>query len=159
MPSSRGSSQPRDQTHISCISCFGRQVLYHQRHLGSPREVMCITNWRREVLKIWALKIKHFGDRFSFMDTKGIERCENQSLTMEQGLCRRKEHKIFIEQLVPEQKANQSLIKQLAIVPSCSTGNSCILAMEEIRIIYRLISFHFLLLREAQGKVPYQEVH
>ena len=33
MPSSRGSSQPRDQIHVSCI---GRQVLYHQRHLGSP---------------------------------------------------------------------------------------------------------------------------
>jgi len=26
MPSSRGASQPRDQTHISCI---GRWVLYH----------------------------------------------------------------------------------------------------------------------------------
>ena len=33
MPSSRGSFQPRDQTHISCI---GRQVLYHQHHLGNP---------------------------------------------------------------------------------------------------------------------------
>ena len=29
MPSSRGSSQPRDQTHVSCISCIGRQILYH----------------------------------------------------------------------------------------------------------------------------------
>ena len=29
MPSSRGSSQPRDQTHISDVSCIGRQVLYH----------------------------------------------------------------------------------------------------------------------------------
>ena len=28
MPSSRGSSQPRDQTHVSYISCIGRQVLY-----------------------------------------------------------------------------------------------------------------------------------
>ena len=36
MPSSRGSSQSRDQTHISYISCIGRQVLYHQHHLGSP---------------------------------------------------------------------------------------------------------------------------
>ena len=27
--SSRGSSQPRDQTHISCVSCIGRWVLYH----------------------------------------------------------------------------------------------------------------------------------
>ena len=25
----RGSSQPRDQIHVSCISCIGRQVLYH----------------------------------------------------------------------------------------------------------------------------------
>ena len=27
---SRVSSQPRDQTHVSCISCFGRQILYHR---------------------------------------------------------------------------------------------------------------------------------
>ncbi|KAB0361967.1 hypothetical protein FD754_006123 [Muntiacus muntjak] len=29
MPSSRGSSRLRDQTHISYVSCIGRQVLYH----------------------------------------------------------------------------------------------------------------------------------
>ena len=29
IPFSRGSSQPRDQTHISYISCIGRQVLYY----------------------------------------------------------------------------------------------------------------------------------
>ena len=29
MPSSRRSSHPRKQTHISYISCMGRQVLYH----------------------------------------------------------------------------------------------------------------------------------
>ena len=29
MPSSRCSSQPRDQTHASCVSCIGKQVLYH----------------------------------------------------------------------------------------------------------------------------------
>ena len=28
-PSSRGSSWPRDQTHVSYVSCIGRQVLYH----------------------------------------------------------------------------------------------------------------------------------
>ena len=28
MPSYRGSSQPRDQTHISCVPCVGRWVLY-----------------------------------------------------------------------------------------------------------------------------------
>ena len=36
MASSRGSSHPRDWTCVSCVSCVGRQFLYHQRHLGSP---------------------------------------------------------------------------------------------------------------------------
>ena len=40
MPSSRGSSQPRDQTHSSYISCTGREVLYHQHCLGSPLVVI-----------------------------------------------------------------------------------------------------------------------
>ena len=31
---SRGSSQPRDWTCISYVSCIGRQVLYHDRCLG-----------------------------------------------------------------------------------------------------------------------------
>ena len=26
---SRGSSRPRDQTHVSCVSCTGREILYH----------------------------------------------------------------------------------------------------------------------------------
>ena len=32
----RGFSRPRNQTHISHVSCIGRQVLYLWRHLGSP---------------------------------------------------------------------------------------------------------------------------
>ena len=36
MPSSRGSSWPRDWTRFSCISCIGRWVLYHKHHPGSP---------------------------------------------------------------------------------------------------------------------------
>ena len=36
MPSSRESSQPRDQTCISYVFCIGRWVLYHLRHQGSP---------------------------------------------------------------------------------------------------------------------------
>ena len=32
---SRGSSWPRIRPHISCISCFGRQVLYHWATQGS----------------------------------------------------------------------------------------------------------------------------
>ncbi|CAI9167020.1 unnamed protein product [Rangifer tarandus platyrhynchus] len=29
LPFSRGSSRPRDQTHVSCITCIGRWILYH----------------------------------------------------------------------------------------------------------------------------------
>ena len=36
MSSSRGSFQPRDRTHVSYVSYIGRQVLYHECHLGSP---------------------------------------------------------------------------------------------------------------------------
>ena len=32
---SRGSSQPRNWTHVSCTSCIGWSVLYHRRHRGS----------------------------------------------------------------------------------------------------------------------------
>ena len=35
MPSSRGSSLPGDGTHISCVSCTGRCVLYYWYHVGS----------------------------------------------------------------------------------------------------------------------------
>ena len=34
--SSRGSSPSKDQTHVSCVSCTGRWILSHWRHLGSP---------------------------------------------------------------------------------------------------------------------------
>ena len=35
MPSSRGSSQPTDQTGIFCISCIGRWILYLPSNRGS----------------------------------------------------------------------------------------------------------------------------
>ena len=34
MPSSRGSSQPRDRTCISFVYCIDRQILYHLSHQG-----------------------------------------------------------------------------------------------------------------------------
>ena len=38
---SRGSSPPRDQTHVFYVWCTGRKVLYHQHHL-SPRQLSFI---------------------------------------------------------------------------------------------------------------------
>ena len=47
MPSSLGSSQPRDQTCISYVSCIGRQVLYSTTweapiYLRSPEYCECL---------------------------------------------------------------------------------------------------------------------
>ena len=39
---SRGSSWPRDLTHVSYVSCIGRQVLYHKCYLGSPILIIII---------------------------------------------------------------------------------------------------------------------
>ena len=36
----RGCSWHRDQTCISCISCFGREILYLLHHLGSPLDLL-----------------------------------------------------------------------------------------------------------------------
>ena len=35
-PFSRGSSQPRDRIHVSCISCIGRLILYHWATWEAP---------------------------------------------------------------------------------------------------------------------------
>ena len=39
--SSRGSSQPRNRTHISSVSCVGRQLLYH----CATQEVLILCDW------------------------------------------------------------------------------------------------------------------
>ena len=40
LSSSRGSSQLRDRTSISCVSFIGRWVLYHKHHLGSSWNII-----------------------------------------------------------------------------------------------------------------------
>ena len=41
MPSSGGSFPPRDQTHVSCISCIGRRILYQvYRLINAPVSYM-----------------------------------------------------------------------------------------------------------------------
>ena len=37
----KGSSQPRDQTHVSCIFCVGRQILYYCATWEALRAVYC----------------------------------------------------------------------------------------------------------------------
>ena len=39
---SRVSSQPRDPTHVSCISCIGMQILYHWATRETLKLPMCV---------------------------------------------------------------------------------------------------------------------
>ena len=41
IPSSRGSSPPRDWTHVSYFSCIGRRVHYHYHHQTNRRARLC----------------------------------------------------------------------------------------------------------------------
>ena len=45
MPSSRGASWPRDGTCVSYVSCFVRQDLCHECHVGSPQIWHTLTQW------------------------------------------------------------------------------------------------------------------
>ena len=53
MPTSRGTSRPRDRTHVSYVSGTGRQVLYHEHHLGSPIFELYLTSLFRTA--VWEL--------------------------------------------------------------------------------------------------------
>ena len=56
VPSSRGSAPPRDHTRVSNVSRFGREQLYHWRHLGSLS--LCLALGNRWSEKMQALTSK-----------------------------------------------------------------------------------------------------
>ena len=53
MPSSSGSSRPREPTCFSYVSCIGRQVLYCQCHMGSPVPSKGIYKLKRNDRILW----------------------------------------------------------------------------------------------------------
>ena len=53
MPSFRGSSQPRDRTHVSDVSSKVRRVLYHLCHLGCPFAISVYLQQHRKCSKNW----------------------------------------------------------------------------------------------------------
>ena len=52
----KGSGPPRDRTHASYISCIGRWVLYHWRHLGSPKS---LTSWCSQHMCVHTARLAH----------------------------------------------------------------------------------------------------
>ena len=49
MPSARGSSQPRNQTPVSSVSCISRQVLYHFTSLVAQMVKILPAVWETRV--------------------------------------------------------------------------------------------------------------
>ena len=47
-PFSKGSSWPRDQTHVSCVSCIGRQILY--RWVTGEAHADIISKYKKKIL-------------------------------------------------------------------------------------------------------------
>ena len=63
---SRGSSQPRDRTQVSCVSCIGRWILYHWATRKSRKALdLCacvqkrvhISKWGRVCMQGWELQV------------------------------------------------------------------------------------------------------
>ena len=52
MPSSGGSSGPRDRTRVSYVSCIGKQVFNKQRYQGSPKSCIVLDFTFRSLIRI-----------------------------------------------------------------------------------------------------------
>ena len=71
--SSRRSSRPRDRTHISCICCTGRQILYHCSTWEAPKlSAASLWRWLKRIIEssyaifysvdaLWLLNWFHWG--------------------------------------------------------------------------------------------------
>ena len=51
MPSSRGSSGPRDWTWVFCISCISTRILYPLNHLGSSHMCLWLLCWTINIIE------------------------------------------------------------------------------------------------------------
>ena len=69
---SRGSSQSRDQTHISCLSCIGMQVLHQVNHHGSPK-------WGRFTEQLFSFFFSLNGGFFKFYSTLQLSKVLHHS--------------------------------------------------------------------------------
>jgi len=70
MPSSRGSSQSRDRTHFSYISCIGRWALYHlvQQPNLTSLSILC---QMRGCFSVFTKSVKPNPNPFHFAQRKG----------------------------------------------------------------------------------------
>ena len=49
---SRDHSQPTDRIPVSCISCIGKWIVYHQRHLGSLSLIVLLSIYNVYIISV-----------------------------------------------------------------------------------------------------------
>ena len=52
VPSSRRSSQHRDQAQVSCVFRIGRRVLYHESHLSAEKSKVLVTHIKYPIIEL-----------------------------------------------------------------------------------------------------------
>ena len=75
IPSSRGYSQPRDWTHVSCISCIGSQGLYHHVTWKTP-DKWPLFNKQHPVYEVQWVELTLYTPYPPFQGTFCTETCE-----------------------------------------------------------------------------------
>ena len=74
---SRGSPQPRARTHVSCVSCIGRQILYH----WSIWKALLIPQKRKKYLcEFWKTKLTQSFRRFCLCGHSDLQSKESHIL-------------------------------------------------------------------------------
>ena len=88
---SRGSSWPRDRTHVSWVSCIGRWILYHLGShdtyrvcllIGAFATYFALFPWRRERLPTPVFWPGEFHGLYSSWDHKELDMTERLSLSL-----------------------------------------------------------------------------
>ena len=122
----RGSSWPRDQTHVSCVSCIGGWLLYHwatwetqcESHINNVYDLMTIVVRCSNYCLLWPCLVQHLGHTY-VSKSKPILFAVWQASKSRDELMRAGNHD-FIGRLAD--CADGGLVSQRTILPKLELG-------------------------------------
>ena len=81
----RGSSQHRNQTHVCCISCLSRRILYHCTTWEALFRCMCVEKCLEGCMPhdSWGCKESDMTERLNWTELKSSESMNSDSSSME----------------------------------------------------------------------------
>ena len=80
--SSRGSSRPKDQTRVSCVSCTSRWILYHWHHLSYFSKAAAVNHCKPEIYSppVRKPEVRNQGVRRASLPLKSLGRGNERTL-------------------------------------------------------------------------------